>query len=355
MSRFGRLLSISGMLMVLSTGSASAATRVVSQTATPCQRSALTYSTIQAAVDASNPDDTVLVCGGTYTGQVTIARNAKGDLLNGLRLKADTTYAARLRPPGVFTRTNALVHVAQARRVEVSRFTLQGPLPCDVNDNGDTPIEEPGGIRVDESGSASVRSNRFLDLHSYADDGCLEPEAIQFGDYASRSPGGGLADGNTILNNGEIGISVSVPNSRATVTNNVISGPSPSIFSIGIDVFRAAARITDNVVQNTEYGLEFADSAPGMVVENNHLTDNYVGLLLDSASARVTHNSVDDGTYGIKALGYHNLFASNHATGNAEYDCLDFSTGGGTAGTANIWTKDIGDPQSPGGICQPGS
>jgi parallel beta-helix repeat protein len=52
----------------------------------------------------------------------------------------------------------------------------------------------------------------------------------------------------------------------------------------------------------------------------------------------------DSGTSG-------NRITSNSALSSKVWDCQDLSSGTGTAGTANIWTHDIGVKDSPNGLC----
>ena len=47
-----------------------------------------------------------------------------------------------------------------------------------------------------------------------------------------------------------------------------------------------------------------------------------------------------------------NHFSYNRSERNAMFDCHDQSTGGGTASTANIWDHDLGDTESPPGLCK---
>src|SRR4051812_28537316 len=80
--------------MVTAAGPAAAAvTRAVDDDGVQCP--AARYASIQAAVDAAGPGDTVLVCDGAYREQVTIGAGK-----DGLRLRAQVLRRAIIQAPG---------------------------------------------------------------------------------------------------------------------------------------------------------------------------------------------------------------------------------------------------------------
>ncbi len=72
-----------------------------------------TFTTIQAAVNASGPNDTIKICPGTYTEQVQIV----GHIHDGLRLESLTPLAAAIQWPSVPSSNHQLVNVNGADRV----------------------------------------------------------------------------------------------------------------------------------------------------------------------------------------------------------------------------------------------
>ncbi|HEV3259557.1 MAG TPA: hypothetical protein VG013_22010, partial [Gemmataceae bacterium] len=62
------------------------------------------YSTIQSAVTAAGPGDTVKVCPGTYTEQVTVSAGK-----DGLNLESEKPLQAVIQFPMVTTTPNAIV------------------------------------------------------------------------------------------------------------------------------------------------------------------------------------------------------------------------------------------------------
>jgi hypothetical protein len=83
------------------------------------------FTTIQSAVNAAAPGDTVLVAPGTYPEQVLITQD-------GLDLESSTPGAAVIQAPtnDVLTGNAALVDIQGAKGVVLDGFTIQGPGPC---------------------------------------------------------------------------------------------------------------------------------------------------------------------------------------------------------------------------------
>jgi hypothetical protein len=103
-----------------------------------------TFVSIQSAVNASGPNDTVKVCPGTYTEQVQIFGHAH----DGLRLESLTPLAASIQWPSVDTpiTEHVLVHITNADGVSVRGFTIRHagrrhhgrhPRRCNVNEQSD--------------------------------------------------------------------------------------------------------------------------------------------------------------------------------------------------------------------------
>ena len=125
-----------------------------------CNSSASAYKKIQKAVNASNDDDTVIVCPGTYRQQVRI----RGDR-DGLTLKSSTPFGATLLTPsspsevdgGVF-----MISVEEVDGVTVRGFKVLARTdgPCDdldVGDPGDG-FQGRGGPRQPRAGARYRRS-----------------------------------------------------------------------------------------------------------------------------------------------------------------------------------------------------
>jgi hypothetical protein len=90
-------------------------------TATDCNDSTTSASTtIGAAVVPASVGDTILVCPGTYTEQVTVTTN-------NLTLQSQTPLAAAIQAPSPMVDPKAIVHVNGATGVSILDFTISGP------------------------------------------------------------------------------------------------------------------------------------------------------------------------------------------------------------------------------------
>ncbi len=135
-----------------SAGQAMAATKVVDDdgraTASNCNSNTPAFTTIQAAVSAASPGDTIKVCPGTYPEQVKIP-----DTKDRITLVSVERRAAVIQAPPVLNPAEPdIVRVEGAEGVSLLRFTVRGPIP-------DTAFCNPllvSGVRIIEDGSATL-------------------------------------------------------------------------------------------------------------------------------------------------------------------------------------------------------
>jgi hypothetical protein len=367
------------LLLALGASSASAATRVVDNTpASKCKNPtpnvpANNFTTVQGAIDASNPNDTVLVCPGTYEEKVTIKRNTGNTVLNGLKVLANTTNASTIDAPATITGNDAIVTVSEARKVEFRRFKVTGPGPGSCN-------SIKLGVWVRDNGDAKVQENQVLNVRDEPFSGCQNGSGIQFGSFSdSGTPsdtsddvstdGDGTAIGNLVSGYQKNGITVNENGSNVLVDKNTVIGAGRTAITAqnGIQVgYDALAKVSNNKVDANYYtdpsasgyvstGVLTVDPiGSGVQLFGNVLTNNQVNMEnygLDFA--RIYNNRASGGQYGYynDANSTNNTYDRNRATDNSIFDCNDDSTGPKTAGTGNTWTNDIGFLSNPAAIC----
>ena len=337
------------------------------------------FTSIQAAVNAASPGDTIKVCAGTYVEQVTIPAGK-----NGLTLRSHVPEAAIIKAPAVMVDPKAIVRVNGAQDVTINGFTITGPGggPCD---------SLRYGVRVDGGGSATISQNHIVDIRDTPFSGCQNGHGILVGRVAEGQTGKATIFKNKIDGYQKGGIVISNVGSSAEITDNVITGigPTAAIAQNGVQISGGATAIvrTNEISQNQYTPMTFASAgillfAPGSVtVEHNTLSHNDESIYSqDVDGAVLQHNKISFNTFdGIGLIGttgsiiahnfsdnngFDGIYVSSDSSGNtitnnkmeanAEHDAHDDSAGTGTAGSANTWEKNhcaSPNPENRPGLC----
>ena len=284
------------------------------------------YPTIQAAVNASGPNDTVKVCPGTYPEQVRII----GPGHDGLKLESLKPLQAVIQWPTVESSPLALVYFNQANGVTLRGFKITGPFTF----NGCSP-ERHEGILVDNAFDERIHHNHITLIRNSnpAMYGCQEGDGVAIGRRvdvppATATPGSARVDHNVIDLYQKNGVQVTNPESSAKVDHNVITGSDAVQIitaSNGVVVIRGAGATVDhNVISNNNYtpfplssGVIVAEAPPGSSsVNHNRIFDNDYGVNVDTQNGlEVSHNDVFDGRGDGIALCGDPAFGCGAATG----------------------------------------
>lgn len=250
----GSFLGTLGLVVALASP-AFAATLVVDDdgmaSSADCDASSSAYTTVQAAVAAASAGDTILVCPGTYTEQVTITTN-------GLTLQSVTPLAGVIKAPGGMADPKAIVRVNGATGVTILDFTISGP--------GDSSCDSLRyGVRVDGGGSATIDGNKIQDIHDSPLGGCQSGIGVLVGRASEGETGSATITDNEIASYQKGGIVVSNAGSSAAITGNKVTGAGPTeiIGQNGIQVSSGAtATVSGNEVRNNFYLNSRAASDP---------------------------------------------------------------------------------------------
>jgi parallel beta-helix repeat protein len=368
-----------------------------------CDSSARAFTHVQAAVDASDVNDVVVVCPGTYTEQIVITGDRAG-----LTLRSSKPFGATLKTPGVlvdtYLGTANLLFIDTVNRVTVQGFKMivRTSGPCDDVD---------ATILASGSRHTSIRGNRILAPGSGSGAACIQGVGVaifdRVGHPASAVVGfnevrdavfvgiwalGAESTTATIVHNsvrayfgkpptggspvpgtgpgGQFAIGM-FGRARGNITNNVIQGAGAapltsgsSTFIIGIAVvgltgspstaFRnGPIDVHGNIVRRVLYGL-YGVSADQLTIRDNVFRNAYIGLRFEGAEGNaVSQNTVATKYIGIQvdAASSGNQLRRNSLSGNG-VSCQDDSVGSGTAGTANGWhANTAAQTSSPTGIC----
>ena len=340
---------------------------------TNCGSNAAAPSSIEAAHEGSPGADTVNVCPGTYTEQVSFESDDTGTTIRSL-----VVWAASIRYPASgatnLADDKAIVHVNAATGIRILAFTITGPGPfnCDSLRYG-VWVENGGFATIQRNHITEIRDNDPFSLDPPFS-GCQNGVGIQVGRTLTDGPTSGRA---TITDNlidrfQKNGMTIDNVGSSALVERNRVQGIGPTdvIAQNGIQVSRGAvATVTENRVQDHTYTLAPAFSSSGILlfeagtgvrVSLNRVVrsdDNIVAFT--TSGALIRRNTLLDSTFfdGIY-MGSdtsNNRIEENFLRNNAEHDCHDDSVGPNNppALVANLWINNDGITENRPGLCQP--
>ena len=304
------------------------------------------YTTIQAAVNASGPNDKIKVCPGTYIEQVQIFTHAH----DGLKLESVTPLAAIIQWPTVDTplTEHALIDVSQADHVAIRGFTLTGPFPF-----GGCSDPRHEGVLFQNAFNGLVVHNHITLIRNAnpLSWGCQEGDAVAIGQRLINQPppfglpGSATVDHNLIDKYQKNGVQAVNPGTFANVQRNTITASTEAalqaiIASNGVVVFREAAAVVErNVISENK----FTPRPPAFP-----FGPLSTGIILDEApagSSMVDHNQVFDNDFGIESDTQMGLEISHNSVFNNIADaitlCGDVTQGCGPATQIVVRKNDV--------------
>jgi parallel beta-helix repeat protein len=243
------------------------------------------YATIQAAVNAALPADTIVVHPGVYYENVYINGNAPDNKFN------ITIQGGKV----VFS---------------LGRLTIQATTPeqavVDARPVFDT-CTGPG-FNIDMANNISIKN---LTVRHACYDGFSGDNIYSTGSYT-------VIDKVYSLNSDEDGVDVDGPGDHATVQNSVFFGNDGD----GVDV-TGYAIVQNNSIWNNYYDGVYVDGPNSTVTRNDIKTsdsDDCIHLCYNSDGARVTYNTIQSCTYdGIASHNSSNQDISNNTIKSVYY------------------------------------
>jgi parallel beta-helix repeat protein len=288
------------------------------------------YTTIQAAVNASSPGDTIIVSDGTYTENVMVNKALTIQSENG-----SANCIVQTANPSNY------VFVVTASNVTIRGFTLK-------NANG----TGAAGIRL-QSGvghctiSNNTASNNYCGIYLYtSSNNNLTGNTVVNNSYGIRlyaSSNNNTVTANTASNNSNSGIYLysslynNLTNNTAsynsaygihlysssksnTLTNNTASNNGKGIY---LSISCNNNTLTGNTVSyNTQQGIYLDSSNNNNTLTGNTASYNYRGISLASSSYNnLTGNTANSNTYiGIELTSSNsNILTSNTVSNNSDY------------------------------------
>jgi hypothetical protein len=307
------------------------------------------YTSIQAAVTAANPGDTIKVCRGIYMEQVTIPAGK-----DGLTLFSEGAFQAIIKAPLVMTDPKAIVRVSGSQNVTIRHFTITGP-----GTGGCDSIRY--GVRVDDQGSALITDNHITEIHDTPFSGCQNGFGVDIGRVADGGVGTGTVVHNLIDRYQKGGVLVSNTGSGAEVAYNEVVGMGRTGVNAqnGIQVSANAHGDVHHNKVSENYYLGAENEATGILLFSNpiarahhndvFLNESGVTTYFADQNSELSYNDSRNNDYGIVAYTptINALISYNKAYQNTIFDCRDDNAPG-----SNRWVKDLGRTESQPGLCK---
>ncbi|MFN8619900.1 MAG: hypothetical protein U0869_24100 [Chloroflexota bacterium] len=368
----GMMLAGLAVTVVAAPVSAASTTRWVAKDGkagpTSCDGTRKASKTIQGAIDAAKPGDTVVVCDGTYREALSISGVAK----ERLTVKAAKPGKAVLRTPS--TIAGVLVGITDTSTIAIAGLAVQvdTAAPCGrVTDaflvSGSDHVALSGitiaprgtatlgtcgyevGVHVTASDPVTVKSARITDFQKNAvlEEGGsrLTVKTPTFRFLHAKAPAGSYCPEAMIR----------TASSTLTVAGGTLSGmasaaSSTPCASSGITALSSPATVTGTTIRYVESGIVLTISGVHTLTDVT-VTDGrgfYAGNGIDlrAADATVTRAKVTRmAGMGISVSGsQYSHVVDGDFRGNTGYDCYEGPTG-------NEWTNDLGDDSLPVGLC----
>jgi subtilisin-like proprotein convertase family protein len=300
-------------LDITTSAPAASVTRTVDDDLAQCP--AAGYQTIHAALDAAGPGDTINVCRGTYTGEHVVDVDDV-DIVSSTALAAAVVNAPN---------SNAFYIASGTQGVSVRRFKIVG-----------TPGNSAGFVGNEGASYELIKDNVISGFR----------EGVELLGGAT----GTLVRDNLISGYTADGIGLDDEGTSIDARNNTLVG-GPGTRGISFGPSTQGLAFGNAVSKNGDVGIYLAGD--GQTAKGNTVSQGGLGIWADFGTGRVENNNVSANSgNGIQANAGGYTFLSNNAKGNTGTDCLDLTTGSGTAGTANTWTGNYGLESNPAGICK---
>jgi parallel beta-helix repeat protein len=283
------------------------------------------FPTIQAAVDAAAPGNTINIKSGTYTEEVVIGKDLE---LRGSGSGAGATIIrspAALTPYAVNVRNGrpltAIVRIGHGAHVRMSGLAVSGPIPCGL----------VTGIAVVQAATLQLSDSRVSDI---LPDGAScpapprgvsvsfgAPPRIQMDGLAGTTANGRVTnvvvDGyqsEGLVATGPFGVSPS----SVTFSDNVITAGVPQIPTEQFDIdvfFNAVAQVTGNAVSGgvctipgcgpdpifefQAMGIFVGPGGAGSTFSDNHISGADVGIYQFGSPncCRINENTLQDNRF----------------------------------------------------------
>jgi hypothetical protein len=294
------------------------------------------YASIQAAVTAASPGDTVFICPGIYAEQVVINKalivtgpssHPGSDFYDPDDVIIAPVISATTASLDSSLLIGPIISVQNAQNVTLVNLTIDG------SNNGLTTCAPVlvGILLQNASGTVAYDTIRNVQLGAGLG-GCQSGNGILVQSAAQSTSTVEIA-GNSIHNYQKNGITANDAGTTATIQGNVVTGLGPSniIAQIGIQLFEGTGALTGNMVTNNIYSLCAIPTANGCPFAAVDL------LVYDANSVGVSGNSAGASNVSIYFQGNSGTIQQNIVFGAFPLDGIDLIGDGNQATSNNVF------------------
>jgi len=283
------------------------------------------FQTIQEAINAASPNDTIYVYNGTYYEKVVINKN-------NLTLIGENKDNTIINGSGLEVPGNLVVIVAN--NVDISGFTVTNPggegiisedsWYCKIHDNI-VCLSVNRSIAITAGGNNSVYNNIVHNSSDYggidvigSNNNTIYNNIAYFSRWGISTNHGSY---NRIYNNtvhsNVVGIHIDWPSTGNIIYNNNVS----LNIHTGIKVINEAngTVIHGNIISESDCGIWLANSPSNNISGNNITTNNDDGIYLQGSSNNsIVGNNITNNDHGIRltASSSHNTVQGNNIIAN---------------------------------------
>src|SRR6202521_3062960 len=287
-----------------------------------------TFTSIQDAINATDPGGLIRVCPGTYREQLSINKSLSIEGDNGAIVQPGSMVANTTGSSG--TPIAAAILVKDAANVEIEGLIV------DTTNNGITGCSPDliGILYQNSSGSIEHNAVRNTKL-SVSLNGCQSGDGIVVQSLSGETSKVSIDD-NSVHDYQKNGITGNESGTEVTITNNVVTGLGPTTgaaqngIQIGFGAKGGVLRntVTDNVWSPCVSLTNCAFNATGILVfqsddvrvEHNSVATNQVGIFAGGQNAKIESNNISNSLVlvGIDLAGDNNLASRNDVTNSGQ-------------------------------------